>query len=78
MCLGVGEDCADARVVGAPGAAEVFLPGRGMGSGLRELIGKKSREGVWEVICRVEHDRVEDVTPSIGGVAELASYSAVV
>ena len=78
MCLGVGEDCADAGVVGALGAAEVFLPGRGMGSGLRELIGKKSREGVWEVICRAEHDRVEGVTPSIGGVVELASYSAVV
>lgn len=43
MCLSVGEDCADAGVVGAFGAAEVFLPGRGMGSGLRELVGKKSR-----------------------------------
>ena len=63
MCLGVGEGCADAGVIGALGAAEVFFPWRGMGSGLRELIGKKSREGVWQVICRAEHNRVEVVTP---------------
>lgn len=77
MGLRVGEASADAGVVGVPRAAVVLLWGRGTGSGPRDLIGNKSGEGVWDVVCWAEHGCVDGDTPSTGGVAELAWCLAV-
>lgn len=78
MGLGIGEGCADAEVVRAPGAANVSLSGRGMGSGPCEIVRKQLREGMWDVIRWAEHDRVERGIHPIGGVTEYVSCSAVV